>query len=428
MSIEIPRISRSQLQKVAIVGCQLHQFKGKGKTGIKNLIREQAMIQLDPLNPAGRNHDIFCFSRLNTYSQGTFEDILYPEALVFENYFHVLNVISRDYLPLFYPLRNYENAGSYYQKRLDNLKRAHPDLLDKVFSYIKSHGPVSSGNLVQFGKATPDMKIWKSSSKAGGALEFLWVLGKLAIVKRDQLFKKYYDLIERRFDSELLQPHSLSQQDLAYTQIQMRLRSFPLFNAKFTIKKSGTIGVPRSKKTWFHRMDRNIEEFFEGSPSNSPDITWGLKKLPKLQLYPRLVFCSETNRVYFIRHDWKDLLDKEIDEAMRAIAPLDPLIYDRNQTLALFDFDYLWEVYKPIKDRRWGYYIYPLLWKGKFVGRWEVKFDKKAKILRFFNFQAENKDYKTSDFIKAMNALILKWKNMIGATNVEYDDTIPVKH
>ncbi|MHA1672593.1 MAG: DNA glycosylase AlkZ-like family protein, partial [Promethearchaeota archaeon] len=371
-SIGIPRITRSQLRKVALVGCQLHQFKGKGKTGIRNLIREQGMIQLDPLNPAGRNHDIFCFSRLNTYSQGAFEDILYPEALVFENYFHVLNVISRDYLPLFYPLRNYENAGTYYQRRLDKLEKKHPELLHKVLSYIKSHGLVSSGDLVQFGKATPGMKIWKSSSKAGSALEFLWVLGKLAIIKRDHLFKKYYDLIERRFDAELLLPHSLSPEELAYTQLQIRLRSFPLINAKFTITKSGILGVPRSKKTCFHRMDRNVEEFFEDSPAISPDINWGLKKLPKLQLQPKLVFCPETNRVYFIRHDWKDLLDKELDDSMRAIAPLDPLVYDRDQVLALFDFEYLWEVYKPIKDRRWGYYVYPLLWKGNFVGRWEV--------------------------------------------------------
>ena len=423
----IPRVTRSQLRKVAIVGCHLHQYEGKGKIGIRNLIREQGLIQLDPLNPAGRNHDIFCFSRLNAYSQGAFEKILYPEALVFENYFHALNVISRDFLPLFYPLRNYENAGSYYQKRLDNLENKHPELLDKVLSFIESHGPVSSGDLVHFGKATPDMKIWKSSSKAGGALEFLWILGKLAIVKRDHLFKKYYDLIERRFDPILLLPHSLSPHELAYAQLQLRLRSFPLLNAKFSIPKSGTLGVPRSKKTWFQRMNLRIKDFFEESASNFPDCTWGSPKLP--ELHPKLVFCPETNRIYFIRHDWQDLLEKELDDSMRAIAPLDPLVYNRDETLALFDFDYMWEVYKPIKDRRWGYYVYPLLWKGEIVGRWEVNFDKKAKILRFFNFQPENKSpsQKTPAFQEAMSELIRKWKIMIGAVMGEYDDTIPVK-
>ena len=41
----------------------------------------------------------------------------------------------------------------------------------------------------------------------------------------------------------------------------------------------------------------------------------------------------------------------------------------------LFGFDYVWEVYKPAKDRRWGWYVVPLLHRGRFVGRLDARID-----------------------------------------------------
>ncbi len=67
---------------------------------------------------------------------------------------------------------------------------------------------------------------------------------------------------------------------------------------------------------------------------------------------------------------------------MAFIAPLDPLAWDRDLLLRLFDLDYRWEVYVPAEKRRWGYYVLPLLYGDRFVGRIELRVDRPAATLR----------------------------------------------
>ena len=55
------------------------------------------------------------------------------------------------------------------------------------------------------------------------------------------------------------------------------------------------------------------------------------------------------------------------------LAPLDPLVWDRDLLERLFGFEYRWEVYVPAPKRRWGYYVLPLLYGDRFVGRIEPR-------------------------------------------------------
>jgi hypothetical protein len=72
------------------------------------------------------------------------------------------------------------------------------------------------------------------------------------------------------------------------------------------------------------------------------------------------------------------------------LAPLDPLAWDRDLLLRLWDFDYRWEVYVPAAKRRWGYYVLPLLYGDRFVGRIEPRIDRKAGALRILGLWWED--------------------------------------
>ena len=65
------------------------------------------------------------------------------------------------------------------------------------------------------------------------------------------------------------------------------------------------------------------------------------------------------------------LAGREALPVMRAIAPLDPLMWDRKCVAALFGFQYSWEVYTPVVKRRYGYYVLPVMLGSEFVGRFE---------------------------------------------------------
>jgi uncharacterized protein YcaQ len=60
------------------------------------------------------------------------------------------------------------------------------------------------------------------------------------------------------------------------------------------------------------------------------------------------------------------------------LAPLDPLVYERKVTSALWGFDYTWEVYTPPAKRTRGYYALPVLAGAELVGHVDPKADRDA--------------------------------------------------
>ncbi len=63
------------------------------------------------------------------------------------------------------------------------------------------------------------------------------------------------------------------------------------------------------------------------------------------------------------------------------LAPLDPIIYNRRVTTALWDFDYTWEVYTPPAKRVRGYYALPVLAGTEIVGHLDPKADRAQRKL-----------------------------------------------
>jgi hypothetical protein len=78
-------------------------------------------------------------------------------------------------------------------------------------------------------------------------------------------------------------------------------------------------------------------------------------------------------RRYLVPAGFRSRPVAEPDERMRILGPLDALLWDRGLVKHLFGFEYTWEVYKPAEQRRWGWYVCPLLHRGQLVGRLEAR-------------------------------------------------------
>src|SRR5262249_42046219 len=104
------------------------------------------------------------------------------------------------------------------------------------------------------------------------------------------------------------------------------------------------------------------------------------------------------------------------------LAPLDPFMWDRKLVQHLFGFDYLWEVYVPEHKRRWGYYVLPLLFGDRIVGRIEPRLERTSKTLRILGTWWE-KGFapKAADgFVTQMRAALDEYMTFVGATKLEW--------
>src|SRR5690606_22337243 len=107
------------------------------------------------------------------------------------------------------------------------------------------------------------------------------------------------------------------------------------------------------------------------------------------------------------------------------LAPLDPLVWDRRMLRELFGFDYLWEVYVPEARRRWGYYVLPMLYGDRFVGRIEPRLDRKARTLTILGvwFEAGFGPMEDPHFAAALAAAVGAYRDFVGAAKVTWPRT-----
>ncbi len=409
---DIPKITKGQLQKLMVVGTHLHTWHGFGIDGLRTVFKDQSFIQIDPLNPAGRYHDFFLFARIPDYKQGDLEQVLYPEGVVFEDFFQMMCFIHRDYFPLFYSRRREKYLHKYYQKQIEYIKQNHPTFFDRGLDILKKQGTQSSTALKPLGDAALGKSRWKEGIFKTNLFELLYHFGKTAIVGRDKNFTKKYDLIERRYTKDELKLRRLSDEQLLHEKLKLHQRSFPVVDTRIAVTKTGKLKISKARDARIQSKEQlNLLLDNNSYPEN-----------------PVLVHFKQNNRIYAVPSDWRNKIKAvKYDGEMRAIGPLDPLIRDRDGTEHIFDFEYRWEIYTPAKQRRWGYYLLPLLYKGKLVGRIEPSMKVKDKILRFINFHSEEKTKWTQPMANALERLLIRWKDMVKAVDMDLENIIPLQ-
>ena len=106
---------------------------------------------------------------------------------------------------------------------------------------------------------------------------------------------------------------------------------------------------------------------------------------------------------------------------IKILAPLDNIIWDRKLTRDIFNFDYTWEVYKPVDKRKYGYYVLPILYGDKFVARFEPELHRGNEPLVIKNWWWEDSYKITNNCVDAVKISLDKFCRYLKADGISKD-------
>jgi uncharacterized protein YcaQ len=115
------------------------------------------------------------------------------------------------------------------------------------------------------------------------------------------------------------------------------------------------------------------------------------------------------------------------EEEVTLLAPLE-IVSARGRAKRVFDFEYVWEVYKPAHQRKWGYYTLPILYGDDLVARLDPKLDRTTNTLHILGFWLE--DDAPKDVVPLPMRLpmgLKRFADMIGAKKIDLSGVKPVK-
>jgi uncharacterized protein YcaQ len=115
---------------------------------------------------------------------------------------------------------------------------------------------------------------------------------------------------------------------------------------------------------------------------------------------------------------WTPLETSTMDEAV-FLAPLDH-VSARGRANIVFGFDYVWEVYKPAHQRRFGYYALPILWGERLVGRFDSKLDRTTNTFVILGLWLEDQTLGSDEaFAAALARGFVRFMRFLGASKLD---------
>jgi uncharacterized protein YcaQ len=104
------------------------------------------------------------------------------------------------------------------------------------------------------------------------------------------------------------------------------------------------------------------------------------------------------------------------------IASFDPLLWDTALLSSLFAFDYVWEGFFPPAKRRWGYYVLPIVFGDRFVGRIEPRIDRARARVEVLNVWWEDGfvPRRADGFVDAMRDALRAYLRFAGADRLDW--------
>jgi uncharacterized protein len=225
--------------------------------------------------------------------------------------------------------------------RVFTLRQRRPGFMQAALDEIRDRGALSAREITGAGASKGGWWGWSDGKRA---LEALFAAGKVAAAGR-RGFERLYDLPERVIPARILAMPTPAIEDAQRALMRIAARAVGVGTEKdlcdyFRIR----IGAGRPRISELVEAGELIPVTVEGWPDPA-----------------------------YLARDAKS--PRKLD-ARALLSPFDSLIWERARTERIFGFRYRIEIYTPLADRKFGYYVLPFILGDRLVARVDLKSDR----------------------------------------------------
>jgi len=312
-------------------------------------IERMRLLQIDTIHVVARSPYLVLHARLGDYPMEWLDEALAGGRLA-ECWAHEACFVSAADFAWHRAWRN-QRGNHWAHRHAERMHREQRSGMDGLLEGIRASGPVRAADFARTeGKGESGWWAWKPEKRW---LEAWFALGELMVLRRER-FQRVYDLAER----------VLAQLDPPLDPAVTRLSSADL-RRRFILDSVRALGVAQA--AW-------VADYFRLKPRVTEHELAPLLATGELLAVP----VQGWKVPGYVHRDHAELLDRALRGRLRTtrtalLSPFDPLVWDRTRLQAMFDFEYTIECYTPAARRRYGYFVLPILHRGRLVGRLDAK-------------------------------------------------------
>jgi uncharacterized protein YcaQ len=403
-------ISHTQARQIAITAQYLADPRPNNDAdGIMEVINRLGCLQLDPINVVARSHLLVLWSRLGNYDPLLLDTLLWQERRLFEYWAHAASIVLTEDYPIHQMemLHYARDSSNWSQKRRDWMEQ-NDSLRVSILHALHENGPLRSRDFEDTSVAAWQSTGWTQGRNVSRMLDFLWIQGQILVARR-VAGEKWWDLAERCL------PTWISYDPLPEHEVVSRA-------AKKSLRALGVA------------TERNIVEHF--TQGRYPGLSGVLAELEAVGQIIQVRIHTREGELpgkWFTRADLLPILEQpEIIREPRTtlLSPFDNLICNRKRTQLLFNFSYQSEIYTPKDKRRFGYYVMPILYGDRLVGRIDPALNRAQRTLVINAVHIEPDVPITSEMGQAVIHAIQELAHFLNATTINYSHQMPqdLKH
>ncbi|HUS16692.1 MAG TPA: crosslink repair DNA glycosylase YcaQ family protein [Chloroflexia bacterium] len=373
--------------------------------GILEVVRDLGCLQLDPTSAVARSHLLVLWSRLGAYDPRHLDTLLWEDRALFEYWAHAASmVLTEDYPIHAHWMRQAQTGTSNWGQHVSGWIAANHQLHTDLRAVLAERGPLMARDIPDTAAVPWESTGWTGGRNVDRMLTFLWTRGEVTVAGR-RSGQRLWDLTERHL------PATAGMAPLTEAEVVRQ-------SAQKAIRALG-VATPAQIKLHFVR-------------DGYPDLEARLAELEAEGLVAPVAVAGDAGAwpgPWYIHTADLPLLESLAGAGWQPrttlLSPFDNLICDRDRTQLLWDFYFRLEIYTPVAQRQYGYFVLPILHGDRLIGRIDPRMDRKAKRLHVNAVYAEPGAPDDPATATAIAGAVTDLAGFLGAREIVYTARVP---